>query len=180
MSWRLLFFTLLVLAGIATASGLYTGDWLIAHAPKQANLPNINENDPAPPVDANGVPLMRQPPQLLMSGRIGLPDPMPEIDWHVKAENLSEDKTDSIPFILDSVISTDSASRIVNTRPIGRAAQPAPASNNTTGWQADFHREMAACRQLGFLERAGCVHDTRARYCGANGAWGKVDDCPER
>ncbi|NOL48629.1 hypothetical protein [Pelistega europaea] len=179
MSWRILLFTLLVLAGIATAGGLYTGDWLIAHAPKQANLPNINENDPAPPVDANGVPLMRQPPQLLMSGRIGLPEAMPEIDWHIKAENLSEDKTDSIPFILDSVINADSASRVVNTRPIGQTIQPAP-NNNVSGWQADFQREMAACRQLGFFDRARCVGETREHYCGANKAWGRVDDCPAR
>lgn len=177
MSWRLLSFTLLVLAGIATAAGLYTGEWLVAHAPKQANLPNITENDPAPPVDANGVPIMRQPPQLLMSGRIGLPDPMPEVDWHVKAENLSEDKTDSIPFIMESVINADSASRIVNTRPINPQQNNQPIANSA-GWQADFQREMAACRQMGFLDRAGCVHETRARYCGANNAWGKVDDCP--
>lgn len=178
MSWRLLFFTLLVLAGIATAGGLYTGDWLVAHAPKQANLPNINENDPAPPIDANGVPLMRQPPQLLMSGRIGLPEAMPNIDWHIKEENLSEDKTDSIPFILDSVINTDSISRIVNTRPIKQDNKS--TQTNTTGWQANFQREMAACRQLGFLDRAECVGNTRDRYCGNNNAWGKVDDCPAR
>lgn len=200
MSWRLLFFTLLVLAGIATMGGLYAGDWLIAHAPTQTNLPNVIENDPSPTVDANGLPVLRQPPQPLMSGKMGVPDTEVHVDWTVKEDNLTDAKTASVASSTDdfgsgSLAQPGSSSTIVKTRPIGSDGSvngkvvPAPApvlgpppgsSSRGGGWEAAFHREMAACRQLGLFERASCVGDTRQRYCGANNAWGQVKDCPAR
>lgn len=200
MSWRLLFFTLLVLAGIATMGGLYAGDWLIAHAPTQANLPNVIENDPSPTVDANGLPVLRQPPQPLMSGKMGVPDTEVHVDWTVKEDNLTDAKTASVASSTDdfgsgSLAQPGSSSTIVKTRPIGSDGSvngnvvPAPApvlgpppgsSSRGGGWEPAFHREMAACRQLGLFERASCVGDTRQRYCGANNAWGQVKDCPAR
>lgn len=187
MSWRLLFFTLLVLAGVATVGGLYAGDWLIAHAPTQANLPNISENDPAPMVDANGLPVLRQPPQPLMSGKMGIPDTEVNVDWTVKAENLTEAKSASVSssaaeFVSGEASQAEFSSTVAQTRPIGSGStvvSPAPM-NNAGGWEAVFHREMEACRQLGFFDRASCVGATRERYCGAHNAWGRVRDCPAR
>lgn len=185
MSWRLLFFTLLVLAGIATVGGLYAGDWLIAHAPTQANLPNVSENDPAPLVDINGLPILRQPPQPLMSGKMGVPENKVDVDWRIKESNLTEAKTASTSatpeFITSNVSQSGSSSTVVKTRPIGNVAPSvAPDQGVGGGWEVAFHREMAACRQLGFFERASCVGSTRERYCGTHKAWGRVNDCPSR
>lgn len=187
MSWRLLFFTLLILAGVATVGGLYTGDWLIEHAPRQANLPNINENDPMPVVGADGTPQLRQPPQPLMNGKLGIPDQEVNVNWQVKEDNLSQAKTASAAESLatdpprtnvtNSVSSGESTSQTIRTRPIGAATTVAGGSNS---WEPAFHQEISACRQLGFFERASCVGDVRQRYCGANNAWGKVNDCPAR
>lgn len=187
MSWRLLFFTLLVLAGVATVGGLYTGDWLIEHAPRQANLPNISENDPMPVVGADGTPQLRQPPQPLMNGKLGIPEQEVNVNWQVKEDNLSQAKTASTAAspaasaprtnATNSVSSGGSTSQTIKTRPIGAANT---ASGGGGGWEPAFRREIAACRQLGFFERASCVGDVRERYCGANKAWGKVNDCPAR
>ncbi len=38
MSWRLLIFTIIVFAGVATALGLQAGDYLIGRVPVQANI----------------------------------------------------------------------------------------------------------------------------------------------
>ncbi|MDY3331717.1 MAG: hypothetical protein SOX43_07165 [Pelistega sp.] len=191
MSWRLLFFTLLVLAGVATVGGLYAGDWLIEHAPRQANLPNFNENEPAPQVGPDGVPLLRQPPQPLMSGKLGIPDKEVKVDWQVKADNLSKAKTASVSSsstasaaaprdnATSSVSSGGSTSQAIKTRPINQNNAAAPRSGGGN-WEAAFRREIAACRQLGFFERASCVGNVREKYCGANKAWGKVNDCPAR
>lgn len=59
MSWRLLFFTLVLLAGVATLAGLQAGDWLVAHAPTQANLKNLAEEDPSPVLGPDGTPILR-------------------------------------------------------------------------------------------------------------------------
>ncbi|ETD70740.1 hypothetical protein V757_07100 [Pelistega indica] len=188
MSWRLLFFTLLVLAGIATVGGLYAGDWLIDHAPKQANLPNIDENDPTPKVDANGIPILNQPPQPLMSGKMGVAESLPTVDWQVKSSNLMNGKTvtssgsslsNSAPLkSTENVINAGAVSQNITTRPISNNN----TSNNNAGfaWEGAFRKEMATCRQLGFSERPSCISTVRAKYCGANNAWGKISDCPAR
>lgn len=183
MSWRLLFFTLLVLAGIATVGGLYAGDWLIDHAPKQANLPNVDENDPAPKVDANGIPVLNQPPQPLMSGQMGIAESFPPVDWSVKESNLMNGKTTSSggdPVkSTETVIDAGAVSQNISTRPIGNS-HAITAGNGGFAWEGAFQTEMASCRRLGFSERPACISSVRAKYCGANNAWGKVNDCPAR
>lgn len=199
MSWRLLLFTLLVFAGLSTVGGLYAGDWLIKHAPVQANLPDITEADPPPPVDAQGRPMVRRPQQPLMNGNQGFPERETSIDWAVKAENLSSAKTASSSASLStganstgvgaakpitSNVTQGSTAPTGNMRPIGQGAVITPQRNSGGGgggsWQAAFHRELAACRQMGFFERADCVANTRQRYCAPNNAWGVVRDCPAR
>ena len=197
MSWRLLLFTLLVFAGLSTVGGLYAGDWLIKHAPVQANLPDITEADPPPPVDAQGRPLVRRPQQPLMNGNQGFPERETTIDWAVKAENLSAAKTASSTARLPSDMNTTgtgaakpitnnvtrgSTAPSGNMRPIGQGGATTPSRGGSAGgsWETAFNRELAACRQMGFFERANCVANTRERYCGPNKAWGQVRDCPAR
>jgi hypothetical protein len=50
-------------------------------------------------------------------------------------------------------------------------APAAPA----TRW-AQMSVDLKACASGGFLERVGCEHRVRARYC--EGWWGRADECP--
>ncbi|NEN75509.1 hypothetical protein F9B74_04100 [Pelistega sp. NLN82] len=183
MSWRLLFFTLLVLAGAATVGGLSAGEWLVEHAPKQANLPNVSKDDPPPPVDEKGLPIMRQPAQPLMSGLMGIPTNEVKVDWAIKADNITSAKTASVETTVPTTTSTVTVSNSVNqsikTRPIGQARQETTTAT-TQNWEGAFRQELAQCRQLGFFERASCVGRVREQYCGPNKAWGRVNDCPAR
>lgn len=195
MSWRLLFFTLLVLAGVATVGGLYTGDWLIEHAPKQANLPDFDKHELSQKVGADGKPILNQPPQPLMNGKLGIPEPLGHVDWRVKAENLSNLKSassasisetnpsifseDASTHITTNISIAESSSQTIKTRPINSTHTSQP-SLGSASWEPAFHNELASCRQLGFGERADCVRNVRNHYCGGNNAWGQVSDCPMR
>ena len=61
MSWRLLIFTIIVFAGVATALGLQAGDYLIGRVPVQANIPNVTELDPPAEYDDQGRLIIPQP-----------------------------------------------------------------------------------------------------------------------
>lgn len=197
MSWRLLLFTLLVFAGLSTVGGLYAGDWLIKHAPVQANLPDITETDPPPPIDEQGRPMVRRPQQPLMNGNQGFPERAVNVDWSVKATNLSEAKTASSSALLaenstglgaakpinSGNVTIGSTGQAANMRPIGQNTPVTPQTNRGSAggaWEGAFNRELAACRQMGFFERANCVANVREHYCGSNRAWGQVRDCPAR
>ena len=89
MSWRLFIFTVIVLAGIATALGLQAGDYLTDRVPVQANIPNVTELDPPAEYDAQGNLLIPQPMQPLLDGTQGLAAAKPEVDWKVKQDSLA-------------------------------------------------------------------------------------------
>lgn len=186
MSWRLLLFTLLLMAGAATLGGLYAGDWLVEHAPKQAKIKIMSENDPAPAVASDGTPILRQPAQPLINGTLGVPDDNLYIPilWQISRNNISGVETDDMgnsnflstrPVISDTV-TTSSTSRIISTRPIGSTIPEAPTG--ASGWLAEFNQRMRECRQLAFGKRGECVRETRNYYCGNHNAWGQLADCP--
>ncbi|MGO1766749.1 hypothetical protein CAP48_03835 [Advenella sp. S44] len=188
MSWRLLFLSLLIVAGVATWGGLQAGDWLIEHAPVSANVPNVMESDPNPMVDADGRPIQLQPQQPLMSGAQGVPKQPDPVQWQVDAEegeqaieqavttNNSEITVGDATDTLDGGHTGDNEQGmqpIRRSRDAGRAAQAGD-------WEPAFRQAMSECRALGFFDRPACLSRVRNQYCGANNAWGNVSDCPSR
>lgn len=181
MSWRFLIISLLIFAGLATWGGIQAGEWLIAHTPTTANIPNVTEADPPPLVDQAGRPVMRQPQQPLISGAQGVPEKVANVDWEIDAEQKSDILTASTAASLGVTIGT--ASGRIDAAPIqSRRINPPVATGNTGGyaWEPAFHRAVAQCRTLGFFERPTCLGRVRNQYCGPNNAWGKVKDCPDR
>lgn len=90
MSWRIIFGILIIAAGGATWGGLQLGNWLVANGPTTpppvANIPDAGQ----PVLDANGRPFTAQPPQPLVNGRQGLPEPVVETAWEVPALPLND------------------------------------------------------------------------------------------
>lgn len=188
MSWRLLIFTVIVLAGIATALGLQAGDYLTDRVPVQANIPNVTELDPPAEYDAQGNLLIPQPMQPLLDGSQGLAAAKPEVDWKVKQDSLAttlKNEEKSAMYAeenqrLSGVVTQGTTGGSQSFQPIRRQDTAAVNSGGDQAWVASFNRAMAHCRTLGFEERPACISRIRNQYCGPNRAWGKVADCPAR
>ncbi len=188
MSWRLLFLSLLIIAGAATWGGQQAGDWLIAHAPVSANVPNVTASDPNPVVDAQGRPVQLQPQQPLMSGAQGVPQPLGQVQWQIDT-NQAEQAIEKTETLTNAIVTTGDASDSMDGGaagsddndmvPIRRTPrnQGAASSGN---WEPAFRQAMSECRSLGFFDRPACLSRVRNQYCGPNNAWGNVSDCPER
>ncbi len=59
--------------------------------------------------------------------------------------------------------------------------QQAPSTGSTSqAWQADLQRALNACQASSFFDRPSCLWAARNQYCGANNAWGLIEDCPAR
>ena len=194
MSWRLLIFTILVFAGVATALGLQAGDYLIGRVPVQANIPNVTELDPPAEYDEQGQLIIPQPMQPLLDGTQGLASNAPNIDWQIKESNLDDALKneegsamyDEENLRLSGVVTQGSTGTSLNLKPLRplRSNQGASGSAGTgsdnLSWVGAFNQAMAQCRALGFNERPSCINRVRNQYCGANNAWGRVADCPAR
>lgn len=193
MSWRLLTFTLLLFAGVATALGLQAGNYLIERVPQQANIPNVAELDPPVEYDALGNIIIPQPMQPLLDGGQGLPEDDLMVAWQIDPDSLEEtvdNEEHSAMYAeenrqLSGVVTQGSTAvssqvfRPIQNQPTFR---PSPAPQGGSGaepaWVMEFNSAMARCRTLGFNERPACIARTRQQYCGAYNAWGRVADCP--
>ena len=189
MSWRLLIFTILVFAGVATALGLQAGDYLIGRVPVQANIPNVTELDPPAEYDEQGRLIIPQPMQPLLDGTQGLATATPDVDWKIKESYLDEavkNEESSAMYAeenlrLSGVVTQGSTGATKNLQPIQRQRPTqGDAGGNNLSWVDTFNQEMAQCRTLGFNDRPSCISRVRQQYCGANNAWGRVTDCPAR
>lgn len=189
MSWRLLLFTIIVFAGVATALGLQMGDYLVERVPSQANIPNVTELDPPVEYDEAGNVIIPQPMQPLLDGTQGLAAAKPDVDWSINPESLKdsiENEGSSAMYVeenirLSGVVTqgtTGGGSR--NFQPLQRSRSAGGADNANLAWVGAFNQAMAQCRGLGFNERPACITRVRNQYCGANNAWGRVADCPAR
>lgn len=176
MSWRLLTFSLLIFAAIATTIGLWMGDKLIKGVPEQANLPNTVALDPMPETDAQGNKLHHQPPQPLLSGKMGIVQTSKAVDWKIKyAEpKASSSSQDSGSVTTGTTDDNQSYTPITQSAP----ANSQPAQGGGATWISEFNQKMSQCRTLGFNDRPVCIRNTRQQYCGAHNAWGQVADCP--
>lgn len=187
MSWRLLIFTVIVFAGIATALGLQAGDYLIERVPVQANIPNVTELDPPAEYDAQGKLITPQPMQPLLDGTQGLASTKPDVDWQVKQSSLTDtikNEESSAMYAeenqrLSGVVTQGTTGGGQTFQPIRRQA-PAQSDGGNLAWVGAFNQAMAQCRTLGFNDRPACINRVRNQYCAPNNAWGRVADCPAR
>ena len=191
MSWRLLIFTILVFAAVATALGLQAGDYLIGRVPVQANIPNVTELDPPAEYDEQGQLIIPQPMQPLLDGTQGLASAKPDIDWKIQESNLEEalkNEEDSAMYAeenlrLSGVVTQGSTGNTLNLQPL-RRQQPTQGSGGSGGdnlsWVGAFNQAMTQYCALGFNERPSCISRVRNQYCCAINAWVRFADCPAR
>ncbi|MDN5842035.1 MAG: hypothetical protein L0H54_01115 [Alcaligenaceae bacterium] len=204
MSWRLIFAVLLIAAGLSAWAGLRVGDWLIAHGPDAPIMPTYTTVTQIPTLDANGKPYVALAPQPLPDGRQGTPAPQPPVDLTINTAPLidagrpialatttitldqaiqiaSQNQSGSLQGIADAsaLMGGNQPLQPIEIQPMPPVPQPqAPTSQGN--WQAAFHQELDACKQLGFFSRPSCAWAARNKYCEPNNAWGRVDGCPAK
>src|SRR3546814_15837278 len=83
MSWRFISVVLLIAIGVSAWGGIHLGDWLIAHGPEKVAYQNKATLPKVPVLDANGLPYVAQPPQPLVDGHFGVPNPPQSTDWKI-------------------------------------------------------------------------------------------------
>lgn len=204
MSWRLIIAVLLIAAGLSAWAGLRVGDWLIAHSPETPIIPALITHTQIPTLDANGKPFVALAPQPLPDGRQGVPEPQPPADWAINTTPLidsgrpialatttitldqaiqiaSMNQSGSLQGIADAsaLMGGDQPLQPIEIEPVSPVAQQ-QASAPQGNWQAAFHQELNACKQLGFFSRPSCAWAARNKYCEPNNAWGRADGCPAK
>ncbi|MER1966662.1 hypothetical protein [Castellaniella sp. GW247-6E4] len=201
MSWRLIFATLLLVAGASAWGGLQLGDWLIAHGPAQPPLTTHPELEAVQVLGADGKPFVATAPQPLPDGRLGVPQAAPPVSWEIQPMPLMASAPPialaTTTITMDEAIALASQNQrnglegIATVGALGSSAiQPVdittapPAAAGPQGqdgnWQAAFRKELALCESKGFFSRPSCAWAARNKYCEPNNAWGRVDDCPAR
>lgn len=208
MSWRFMFVVLVIAAGLSAWGGITLGHWLIAHGPETSPVTEELMVSDVAVLDADGLPYTAQPPQPLIDGRLGVPEPVTGIAWDVPEASLAE-KAGELPIAIATTSITLEQARTL-TDPDGfqgladvgdligalQANQqivqpidippppPAPATQAQPqadgDWQARLRQEINACENLGFFERPSCAWAARNKHCGPRNAWGQTRDCPAR
>lgn len=209
MSWRLLIIILLAAAGFSAWGGISLGHWLISHGPATPVVPEELAAADTEVLDADGKPYAAQPPQPLVNGRLGVPEPAHNLAWAVPETSLAKSGERPPIAIATTTITMDEARHIANAdggfkgladvsgmfgqssdtqhpiQPVEIPPQPpSPQSHampaNDGNWQAALRQELNACKQLGFFERPSCAWAARNKYCEPNNAWGQARDCPAK
>lgn len=209
MSWRFMFVVMVVAAGLSAWGGITLGHWLIAHGPETSPITEDLLVSDVPVLDADGRPYTAQPPQPLIDGRLGVPEPVTNIAWDVPDTSLVDD-AENVPIaIATTTITLEQARHMAHPddqfqgladvgdligalqagqqmlQPIDMPPPPpAPAPMATPetdgNWQLALRQEINACSNLGFFERPSCAWAARNKHCGPHNAWGKTRDCPDR
>ncbi len=204
MSWRVLFFILLIAGVAAWQGGIQLGTWLVGQAPLSiASAPSSGASEV---LDADGKPVAPQPPQPRIDGTLGVPREMRPIEWTVEAVIASYEDANSSGKKSDDDDDDDedkeksserrdyeasAAGRGLPTGPkdvatvdlglpgVGPGAKPQPSSpTNPVTWQQALKRDLEQCAKQGFFQRPSCIQNARNKHCAPNNAWGKVADCP--
>lgn len=207
MSWRFMFVVLFIAAGLSAWAGISLGHWLISHGPETPLIPENLQTSDIPVLDADGRPYTAQPPQPLVNGQQGVPEPVTDIAWRLPEKSLAEEASDLPISIATTTITMEEARNIAagdtqfqgiadvgdligalqsnnqSLQPID--VPPPPATDSAppaTGgdWQNSLKRELDACSRLGFFDRPSCAWAARNKYCGPSNAWGKTPDCPAK
>ena len=208
MSWRFMFVVLFVAAGLSAWGGISLGHWLISHGPETPPIPENLQTSDIPVLDADGRPYTAQPPQPLVNGQQGVPEPVTDIAWRLPEKSLAEEATDLPISIATTTISMEDARNIAagdtqfqgiadvgdligalqsnnqSLQPIDvpppPATESAPPAATGGNWQNSLKQELDACSRLGFFDRPSCAWAARNKYCGPSNAWGKTPDCPAK
>lgn len=210
MSWRFMFVVLFIAAGLSAWGGITLGHWLVSHGPATPPIPENLVTSDVPVLDADGRPFKAQPPQPLVNGQHGIPEPVTNIAWNLPEKSLAEEASDSPIAIATTTITLEEARDIAqsgdmqfqgianvgdligalqgNTQslqpidipPAPPAPAPVPATTSQGNWQHDLRQEINACSRRGFFDRPSCAWAARNKYCGPNNAWGKTQDCPAK
>lgn len=200
MSWRALFFFLLLALVASWQGGRQLGLWLVEQAPESISSSSNTTENRGQVLDADGKPLAPQPPQPRIDGTLGVPREMAPVEWTIEAVIASradansykkegeEDEEDgeesqedrdarrdrtSDPDSVRAVDVSPPASSSSTTRPV---ITPAPLFT----WRDELKKELTQCNSVGFFRRPGCIDAAQTKYCGPNKAWGKVAECPDR
>lgn len=209
MSWRFMFVILFIAAGLSTWGGISLGHWLISHGPETPPILENLETSNIPVLDADGRPYTAQPPQPLVNGQYGIPEPLANIAWQLPEKSLAQEAGDVPIAIATTTITLEEARNIAagdaqyqgiaNVGDLIGALQadqqglqpvdmpppppaPEPAGTPVTGgdWQLSLRQELDACSRLGFFDRPSCAWAARNKYCAPSNAWGKTRDCPAK
>lgn len=206
MSWRFIFVVLLSVLGLSAWGGYVLGNWLIEHGPVRVPaVATFEDFSPQPTLGADGKPYTAQPPQPLVDGRLGIPKPPESFSWQIdESHNLLAEAPPialaTTPISMSEAIritSRDQQSgglqglaRLDRIQPIEADDPPPPPSQDVVetdptplqggNWLAELRRELNACKQVGFFKRPSCAWEARNKYCGPNGAWGQVSECPKK
>lgn len=202
MSWRFMFVVLIIAAGLSAWGGITLGHWLIAHGPETSPVTEELMVSDVPVLDADGLPYTAQPPQPLVDGRLGVPEPITSIAWDVPEKSLAEEAGELPIAIATTTITMDQDGEFQGLADVGDligALQgnqqmlqpvdvPPPPPPPVAGvqpqadgdWQTSLRQEINACSNLGFFERPSCAWAARNKYCGPRNAWGQTRDCPAR
>lgn len=204
MSWRLLFvFVVLIMAGSALG-GVTLGNWLVEQSPRITNDPRTNTGKSLETrLDTAGRPEVREAPQPLSDGTLGVPRPEGQVPWEVLAVSLFDmtldpmvvlsrgDETFTVSDMLvqagqglsqgpTDVATVDvSAGAVVGAAP-ATAARPVsqPSVATAATWQQQLEAAVKACSAVGFFSRPSCIERARRKFCDPNQGWGKHPDCP--
>lgn len=208
MSWRFMIVVLFIAAGLSAWGGITLGHWLIAHGPETSPVAEELMVAELDVLDADGRPYTAQPPQPLIDGRLGVPEPVTQIAWHVPETSLAE-QADQLPIaIATTSITLEQARSLSDTGEFQGLADvgdligalqrgqqglqpievppppPAPVPGTEVqpdgNWQQTLRQEINACSNLGFFDRPSCAWAARNKYCGPRNAWGQTRDCPAR
>ncbi len=112
MSWRFIIVVLLAAAGVSAWGGLRLGDWLVAHGPAPKTVSSDAPVSTVPVLDANGKPFVAQPPQPEVNGRLGVPLPIPPVDWKIPDHSLLDASSNAIVDLATTTITMDEAKQI--------------------------------------------------------------------
>lgn len=208
MSWRFMFVILLVAAGLSAWGGITLGHWLVAHGPETPPMPENIFGSDVEVLDADGRPYTAQPPQPLVNGLLGIPEPVARIEWQVPEASLAHESDLPIA-VATTKITLEEARSIAHgdggfqgladvgdligalqggqqpIQPIDVPPPPpvptGPAMAQADGdWQLNLRQEIQACDSLSFFQRPSCAWTARNKYCGPRNAWGRTADCPAR
>ncbi len=203
MSWRVLFFILLIAGVAAWQGGIQLGTWLVGQAP--LSIASAPTSGASGVLDADGKPLAPQPPQPRIDGTLGVPREMSPIEWTVEAVIASYEDANSSGKTSDDDdddednekgserrdYEASAAGRGLPTGPrdiatidlglpgVGPSAKPQPSFPTSPGtWQQALKRDLELCAKQGFFQRPSCIQNARSKHCAPNNAWGKIADCP--
>ena len=115
MSWRFMFVVLLAAAGLSAWGGISLGNWLVSHGPETPPVPEYLQTSDVPVLDSDGRPYVAQPPQPLINGQLGVPEPVTHIAWQLPEKSLSEEEGKPPIDIATTTITMDEARNIAES-----------------------------------------------------------------